>query len=130
MNFSPVISAAATANSSTPVAISLVIEPGLAKRHDSLRDITKTGIYQHGLSRMAAELGVPAGNLCNQVNGTGQRHLSVDSLERYIERTGDVRPIHYLIDRYLLTQERQHADARAVQLMSQIQALLGSNGIR
>lgn len=129
MFLSPVISAA-TAPSNATVAISLVIEPGLAKRHESLRDITKTGIYQHGLTRMAAELGVPAGNLCNQVNGTGQRHLSVDSLERYIASTGDVRPIHYLIERYLLTQERQHADARAVQLMGQIQALLGSNGIR
>lgn len=62
MNFSPVISGA----------------PGQV-----------TWTLDQGISRMANELHIAAGNLCNQINGTGQRHLSVDSLERYIETTGD-----------------------------------------
>ena len=61
-----------------------------------------------------------------QLSGTGQRHLSVDSLERYIDSTGDTRPIHYLIERYLLNPERAADDAHRVQVLQQMQALMAS----
>lgn len=119
MNFSPVISGA-------PSQVTVTIDQGISRRHDSLRDTVKTGVYRHGLSRMAAELHIPAGNLCNQINGTGQRHLSVDSLETYIEKTGDVSPIHYLIERFLLakSEEQAAAMAQAQRLLAQLQPLL------
>lgn len=119
MNFSPVISGA-------PGQVTLTIDQGISRRHDSLRDVAKTGIYRHGLSRMAAELHIPAGNLCNQINGTGQRHLSVDSLEAYIAKTGDVSPIHYLVERFLVdrTDEQAAALAQATRLLAQLQPLL------
>lgn len=127
MNFSPLITGAASATpAAASVAIHLVIEPGLARRHDSLRDVVATGVYQRGLSRTAADVGVPAGNLSVQLSGTGMRHLSVDSLERYLERTGDTRPIHYLIERFLLTPERSADDAHRVQVLQQMQALMSS----
>jgi hypothetical protein len=127
MNFSPVISGAASAtHGAASVAIHLVIEPGLTRRHDSVRDVVATGVYQRGLSRTAADVGVPAGNLSVQLSGTGQRHLSVESLERYIEQTGDHRPIHYLIERFLLTPERSADDAHRAQVLQQMQALMSS----
>lgn len=120
MNFSTVISAQPALTQLT-----LSIEPGMSRRHDSLRDTVKTGVYQRGLSRMAAELDIPAGNLCNQINGTGQRHLSVDSMERYIERTGDVAPIYYLIERFLVAKADDNAAAiaQATHLLQQLQQL-------
>lgn len=90
MNFSPVISGA-------PGQVTWTLDQGISRRNESLRDVVKTGIYQHGLTRMANELHIAAGNLCNQINGTGQRHLSVDSLERYIETTGDLAHAKRLI---------------------------------
>lgn len=126
MNFSPVISGASGAAHLSPTAISLVIEPGLSRRHESLRDVVSTGVYQHGLSRCASEMGVPAGNLSVQLAGSGQRHLSVDSLERYIDRFHDPRPIHYLIERYLLSPQNKNHDAQRVQVLQQVQALMAS----
>ena len=127
MNFSPLISGAASATpAAASVAIHLVIEPGLTRRHDSVRDVVATGVYQRGLSRVAGEVGVPAGNLSVQLSGTGQRHLSVESLERYIDQTGDTRPIHYLIERFLLTPERSADDAHRAQVLQQVQALMSS----
>ena len=120
MNFSPVISG-------TPSQVTLTLQHGISRRNDSLRDVVKTGVYQHGLTRMASELHIPAGNLCNQINGTGQRHLSVDSLERYIEVTGDLSPIHYLVERFLVSKndEQAAAIAQAQQLIAQLTPLMG-----
>lgn len=127
MNFSPVISGASGAQpAASTVAVHLVIEPGLTRRHTSVREVVSTGVYQRGLSRTAADVGVAPGNLSVQLSGTGQRHLSVDSLERYIDSTGDTRPIHYLIERYLLNPERAADDAHRVQVLQQMQALMAS----
>lgn len=127
MNFSPVISGASGVQpAASTVAIHLVIEPGLTRRHDSVRDVVAAGVYQRGLSRVAASVGVPAGNLSVQLSGNGQRHLSVESLERYIDSTGDTRPIHYLIERFLLNPERAADDAHRVQVLQQMQALMAS----
>lgn len=127
MNFSPVISGAAGATPGTAsMSIHLVIEPGLTRRHDCLRDVVATGVYQRGLSRTAADVGVAPGNLSVQLSGTRSRHLSVESFERYLEQTGDLRPLHYLIERYLLTPERSADDAHRVQVLQQVQALMSS----
>lgn len=126
MNLSPVVTGAAAPQVAAQVAVSLVIEPGLTRRHASVRDVVSTGVYQHGLGRVAAEVGVSAGNLSRQLVGSGVRRLSVDTLEAYIDRFDDVRPIHYLIERYLLSRERQAEDAHKAAVLAQVQALMAS----
>ena len=126
MNLSPVVTGAAAPQVAAQVAVSLVIEPGLTRRHASVRDVVSTGVYQHGLSRVAAEVGVSAGNLSRQLKGSGVRRLSVDTLEAYIDTFDDVRPIHYLIERYLLSRERQAEDAHKAAVLAQVQALMAS----
>lgn len=126
MNFSPVVTGTAAPQAPAQMAVSLVIEPWLTRRHDSLRDVAAAGVYKQGLSRVAANVGVSAGNLSRQLEGSGLRRLSVDTLERYIADFGDARPIYYLIERFLISREQQANDAHKATVLAQVQALMAS----
>lgn len=81
--------------------LTLNFQPGLVDRHGSLRDCVAAGVYQRGLKRIAGDLDQAPGNLSVQLSDDHTRHFSVDSLERYLEKTGDTSPILYLIEKFL-----------------------------
>ena len=39
--------------------------------------------------------------------------MTIDELERYITETGDVSPVHYLVEKFLTCPDAQHAEAVA-----------------
>jgi hypothetical protein len=94
--------------------LTLTFEPGLAERYTCLRECIASSIYRNGLSNTAIDLDIAPGNLSVQISADPARHFSVDSLERYIEKTGDTTPIHYLIDKFL--KGKSHADELATLL--------------
>lgn len=98
--------------------MSLSFEPGLSQRHRSLLECVATGIYQRGLGRIAGIVDQAPSNLSAQLSGDG-RHLSVETLELYIEKTGDLSPVYYLIDKYLSDPR-----ARQVEALARVEALL------
>jgi hypothetical protein len=81
--------------------LTLSFDQGISDRHKSLRECVATGVYQRGLGNVAIDLNKAPGNLSVELSEDPQRNFSVDSLERYIEKTGDTAPIHYLIDKFL-----------------------------
>ena len=81
--------------------VSLNFEPGLAERFGSLRECVATGVYQRGLSNVAPSLNQAPGNLSVQLSEDQSRHFSVDSLEAYIEKFGDLTPVFYLVDKFV-----------------------------
>lgn len=81
--------------------LTLSFEPGLSDRYKSLRECIAAGVYRNGLGNTAIDLDVAPGNLSVQISDDTSRHFSVDSLERYIDKTGDTTPIYYLIERFL-----------------------------
>lgn len=81
--------------------LTLSFEPGLTDRFKSLRECVAAGVYRNGLGNTAIDLDVAPGNLSVQISDDPSRHFSVDSLERYIEKTKDTTPIYYLIDKFL-----------------------------
>ncbi len=81
--------------------LTLNFEPGLVERYGSLRDCVATGVYQRGLKRVAIDLDQAPSNLSVQLSDDPSRRFSVDSLETYIEKTGDKTPILYLVERFL-----------------------------
>ncbi len=89
------------AKTSTEAQLTISFDDGLADRFRSIRDVVATGVYQRGLKRIAADLDVAPSNLSTQLSDDPSRNFSVDSLERYIERTGDTQVIYYLIDKFL-----------------------------
>ena len=96
----------------------LDFEPGLTERYSSARDVVATGVYQRGLKRIAIELDMAPSNLSVQLSDDPSRHFSLDSAERYMERTGDFTPIYYWVEKF-------HGDKRNTKqaALEQIQAL-------
>jgi hypothetical protein len=81
--------------------LTLNFEPGLSDRYKCLRECVAAGVYRNGLGNTAIDLDKAPGNLSVELSADPTRHFSVDSLERYIDKTGDTQPIFYLIDKYL-----------------------------
>lgn len=110
--------------------LTLNFEPGLADRYGSLRECIATGVYQRGLKRVAIDLDQAPSNLSVQLSEESSRNFSVDSLEKYIEKTGDTAPVMYLIERFLAADARndngkklQAMRAKMAEMMREMEGL-------
>lgn len=111
--------------------LTLCFEPGLVERFSSLRECVATGVYQRGLNNVAPSLDKAPGNLSVELSEDPTRKFGVDSLERYIEKFGDLTPIYYLVEKFLHKQEAEHdaALAQLAPLLSQLAPLLKKAGL-
>lgn len=105
--------------------LTLELEPGLTDRFRNVRDVVAQGVYSRGLKRIAGDLDLAPGNLSVALGDDGQRKFSVDELERYVQVTGDLTPIYYLVERYLGDQGAARAEAldRVMQIARQLEHL-------
>lgn len=101
-----------------PHQLVLDFEPGLVERYRSARDCVAAGVYQRGLKRIAMDLEMAPGNLSVQLSDDTARHFSLDAFERYLTQTGDMTPLHFLIEKYLADRSRKKEAA-----LEQIQSL-------
>jgi hypothetical protein len=111
--------------------IALDFEPGLAERYSSLRECVATGAYRRGLKQTAIDLDQAPSNLSVQLSEDPSRHLSVDSFEKYLERSGDMTPIFYLIEKFLSDKSASKAAAQAelLEMVKQLQPALRRAGL-
>ena len=111
--------------------LTLSFEPGLSDRYGSLRECVATGVYQRGLKRVAIDLDQAPSNLSVQLSDDPSRHFSVDNLERYIERTKDLTPVYYRVEKFIKPRDgRQEAAlAQLPALAEQLQAMLKQAGM-
>lgn len=106
--------------------LTLQLDSSLAERYRCVRDVVAAGVYQRGLKRIAPDLEMAPGNLSSALAGV-ERHLSTDTMERYVETTGDVTPILYLVARFVGFDPEQLAAARSARietLLTEVSALL------
>jgi hypothetical protein len=99
--------------------LTLSFEPGIAERYRCLRECIAAGVYRNGLGNTAIDLDIAPGNLSVQISDDPSRHFSVDSLERYIAKTGDTTPIYYLIEKFLSAK----SEDKAAEMAAAMQAL-------
>lgn len=97
--------------------LTLNFEPGLSDRFKCLRECVASGVYRNGLSNTAIDLDKAPGNLSVELSSDPTRHFSVDSLEKYIEKTGDTQPIFYLIDKFLSDEQSDEPTAAELRAM-------------
>ena len=111
--------------------LTLSFEPGVSDRFGSLLECVATCFYQRGLKRVSIDLDHAPSNLSVQLSDDPARHFSVDNLERYIERTGDLVPIYFLVEKYIKPRDgRQEAAlAQLPALAEQLQAMLKQAGM-
>lgn len=107
--------------------LTLSFEPDVHERYRSLRECVAVGIYQRGLGRVAIDLDTAPSNLSVQLSEDPSRKFSVDSLETYIDKTGDTTPILYLVSKFMAPNDQPAINAQAV--MAQVQALLKQAGM-
>lgn len=106
--------------------LTLQLDSSLAERYRCVRDVCAAGIYQRGLKRIAGDLEMAPGNLSAALAGDG-RCLSTDAMERYIEVSGDVSPILYLVAKFIGIDAEQLQVARQARietLLTEVSALL------
>lgn len=107
--------------------LTLSFEPDVHERYRSLRECVAVGIYQRGLGRVAIDLDTAPSNLSVQLSEDPSRKFSVDSLETYIEKTGDTTPILYLVSKFLAPDNQPAINAQAV--LAQVTAMLKQAGM-
>jgi hypothetical protein len=105
-----------TKTSSSQSQLVLDFEPGLVERFGSARECVAQGVYQRGLKRVAADLDEAPGNLSVKLSDDPVRHFSLDMFERYIEKTGDLTPVYYLVEKFLGESQRDDDDELERQL--------------
>jgi len=113
--------------------LSLVFEPGLAARYQSLRDVVAHGVYERGLSAVAGKVDMAPSKLSEKLAGGNDRprDLGIEEFERYLEKTRDLRPIYYLVERFLEDPGVQQAEAMAQlsELVKQLGPLMSAAGV-
>lgn len=113
------------------IQMTLDLDSHLLSHHRSVKEVIACGVYRHGLKRMAAELDQAPGNLSVMLSGDGQRHFDVDLLELYVQKTGDLSPIHYLVAKYCGDRSASRDDAleKMQQMLSQLPSLMSAAGM-
>ena len=123
-----------TNNHSGSAQLSLTFEQGIGQRHMTLRDCMATGVYQRGLGRVAGQIDMAPSKLSEKLAGgtDRKRDIGLDEFEDYLVKTGDVSPIHYLIDKYLRDPAlaQQEALAKLAGLAESLPALLAAAGLQ
>lgn len=115
--------------------LALNFEPGLSERWRSLKACVRERIYANPkpLKTVAAEMDYSESDLSRKLadNPNDPRNFTVDDLEAYITKTGDVTPIYYLIEKFAIDKQskREFAAAELAKLMPQLLALAKQAGI-
>ncbi|UGB46969.1 hypothetical protein LQ772_06670 [Frateuria edaphi] len=116
--------------------LSLTFEPGLAQRSRSLRDHMTTRVYNRGLVDVAGQMDLSPSKLTEKLAGADSggkpRGMTIDELETYIRVTGDISPVHYLVDKYLRDPAvaQQEALAKLASLAEVIPGLMAAAGLQ
>lgn len=97
--------------------LSLSFEPGLAERWRSLKACVRERVFGNlkPLKSIAADMDLSETELSRKLseNPNDTRDLTCDDLEAYIEKTGDVTPIYYLIEKFAIDKQTKQAFAAA-----------------
>lgn len=114
------------------IQLTLDLDTNLTDRFRSVKECVAAGIYRRGLKRMAGELDVAPGNLSVQLSDDGQRNFDTDTMERYIEKTGDKTPIYFLVAKYCgdRSATRDEALERVQELLGELPGLLSTVGLK
>lgn len=107
--------------------LTLDFEPGLTEKYPHLLDCVRAAAYTHRnpLKTIAADMDVSQSDLSRKLAGNPDdpRRFSLDDLERFIDATGDMSPVYWLVAKYL-QDERVKQDRALQELAKQMPTLL------
>lgn len=116
--------------------VTIDLPPGLVARHETALDCVRQCAYSHRnpLKTIAADMDVSQSDLSRKLaaHPDDPRRFTLDDLERFLEATGDMSPIYYLIAKYLQdnTTRQTQALAELAALAPQLCALIKQAGLQ
>jgi len=116
--------------------LSITYQDGLTERSRCLREHLLVQVHQKGVVNVAGKMDLSPSKLSEKLAGCDSggkpRGMTIDELEAYMRLTGDISPIHFLIERFMTSPEAAHGEAIAeiTKLMSALPALLERAGVK
>lgn len=110
--------------------LELKLQVGLTRQYPRLKDLLMVVVYSSrpGLTGVAAMCDLSPSLLARMLKDDeeDQRHLPVDLLPKIIETTGDLRPIHWLAEKFIPDPEtlRKAAMDQLAGMVPEITALV------
>lgn len=110
--------------------LTLDFEPGLVERHDSLLACVRQCAYTHRnpLKTIASDMDMSQSDLSRKLSGNPDdpRRFSVDDLENFVNKTGDMTPILYLVEKFLTDEDAKQraAHQRLAKMLPDVLALI------
>lgn len=115
--------------------LTLQLQPGLAQRFKTLREVTHWSALNHrgGVASIAAGVDMSPSQLARKLAGNDDdphRTLDIDDWVRVLAETGDYTPLYWLIEKFLPSddQKRRAAVDQLSTLVPQLAALLVDAG--
>ena len=114
--------------------LTLNFEPGLTERFSQWDDALAGAVYASriGLNGVAGEMDMSPSELSRRLNRDSEdvRPLRTKDAIKIIEVTGDLRPVYWLVERFLRDPDamKQEALAQIPNLVKQLNALLEQSG--
>ena len=114
----------------SPLQVELQLDPGLLDQFPEFRDVVKASVYSCGrpFKSIAADLDMSVSELSRKLsdNPNDPVHFPLHRLPDLIKATEDLRPIYWLIERFVESTEskRNRAISEMSRLLPQLQAML------
>ena len=114
--------------------LTLNFEPGLTERFSQWEDVIAGAVYASrvGLNGVAADMDMSPSELSRRLNRDSEdvRPLRTKDAIKIIEITGDLRPVYWIVEKFLRDPEavKQEALAQIPNLVKQLNTLLEQSG--
>lgn len=97
--------------------LTLDFTPGLSERYPTVLDCVRAAAYtyRNPLKTVAADMDMSQSELSRKLSGNpdDSRRFTVEDLEKFIQATGDLTPIYYLVEKYLTDEDVKQRRALA-----------------
>ena len=115
---------------SGPFQVEIEFQPGLLEQYPDFRDVVRASVYSCGraFKAVAADLDMSVSELSRKLadNPNDPVHFPLHRLPELLTATGDQRPLHWLIARFVEDEKKKRARAidDIAKLLPQLQHLV------
>lgn len=106
--------------------LTLNFERGLAECYSTCREYVGARIHQQGRPQkaIAADMDYSPSDLSRKLaqNPDDSRRFTLDDLEKYMQVTGDTKPVLYLVEKYLAAENPADLERRIAELQAKLKA--------
>ena len=104
--------------------LTLNFEAGLVSVYQTCREYVAARVHQQGRAQksIAADMDYSPSDLSRKLaqSQDDSRRFTLDDLERYIDVTGDIKPVFYLVEKYLTDTDKETLEKQIQELQARL----------